>query len=236
MGIATRSPSSNGTGTRRATRGVRSRGPSDRLGARRRPSIPVAVLGVVLVLFGAVIFGLVSLRVGGGTEVLSVTRPLPAGSVLSSTDLGTVRISGTGSLSAIAAADEQSVLGRSVAVPVVAGTLLAAGELGSTSPLTAGTDEVALALRAGQYPPDLAPGAHVEVVPVPSSAGGSGTSLTTSTTKATVSAVSVAPAGSSANTIVSLFVLNSSASSIAALAAAGAASLVELPNSSSAGS
>jgi hypothetical protein len=191
--------------------------------------VPVAVLGVVLVLLGAIIFGLVSLRVGSGTEVLSVTRPLPAGSVLSSTDLGTVRISGTGSLSAVPVTDEQAVLGRAVAVPIVAGTLLATSELGSTSPLTSGADEVAVALRAGQYPPDLAPGAHVEVVPVPSSDGGTGSSLPTNTTDATVSAIANAPSGSSANTVVSLIVPTGAANGVAVLAAAGAASLVELP-------
>jgi hypothetical protein len=191
----------------------------------------------VLVVAGAIAFALVSLRSAGGEEVLAVTRSLPAGSVLSPGDLGTVRLSGASTLAPVPVADEQAVVGRPVAVPIVSGTLLSTGELGATSPLSAGSEEVALALRAGQYPPDLLPGARVDVVPVPSADGtvSSPTALPSTPVAATVSALATAPSGSNAATIVSLVVPAASANGVAALAANGSASLVELPNGATTG-
>jgi hypothetical protein len=190
-------------------------------------------LGVALVLGGALVFALVTMHTASGDEVLTVTRPLPAGSVLSASDLGTVRLSGATSLSPIPAADEAAVIGHSVAVPVVGGGLLAEADLGSSSSLTSGTEEVALALHAGQYPPDLTAGAKVDVVPVPASSGlapSSGITLPTSDIAATVSAVGLPPSGSTANVIVSLVVPSGDANGVLALNAIGAASLAELPN------
>jgi hypothetical protein len=188
-------------------------------------------LGVALVLGGALVFALVTMHTASGDEVLTVTRPLPAGSVLSAADLGIVRLSGATSLAPIPAADEAAVIGRSVAVPVVGGSLLAEADLGSSSSLTSGTEEVALALHAGQYPPDLTAGAKVDVVPVPASSGlASSSGLPTSDIAATVSAVGLPPSGSTANVIVSLVVPSGSANGVLALNAIGAASLAELPS------
>ena len=237
MSIATRSPSKNGSGPKwrshaSAPRFGATRGSSDRPAVRRNTKLPVAAFGIVLVVAGAIAFALVSLRTAGGEEVLAVTRSLPAGRVLTPGDLSTVRLSGASTLSPVPVTDEQSVVGRPVAVPIVSGTLLSTGELGATSPLSSGSEEVALALRAGQYPPDLFPGARVDVVPVSSADGAasSPTALPTSPVAATVSALAPAPPGSNASTIVSLVVSARSANGVAALAANGAASLVELPN------
>ncbi len=192
-------------------------------------------MGAVLIVGGAVVFALITLHTGAGEEVLTVTRPLPAGSVLTTADLGTVRLSGASPLAPIPVGDASIVVGRAVSVPVVANSLLSTADLGTSSSLTAGSEEVALALRSGQYPPDLAPGATVDVVPVPSSSGLSSTSgiaLPTSPVKATVTAVSATPSGSSANAIVSLVVPSTSANGVVALSAIGGASLAELPNRS----
>jgi len=238
VSIATRSPSKNGSEPRwrshaSAPRFGATRSSPDRPAVRRNPKLPLATLGVALVLGGALIFALVTMHTASGEAVLTVTRPLPAGAVLSASDLGTVRLSGATSLAPIPATDEAAVIGHSVAVPVVGGSLLAEAELGSSSSLTSGTEEVALALHAGQYPPDLTAGAKVDVVPVPSSSGlasSSGITLPTSAITATVSSVDMPPSGSTANLIISLVVPADRANGVLALSAIGAASLAELPN------
>jgi hypothetical protein len=89
---------------------------------------------------------------------------------------------------------------------------------------------VAVGLKAGSYPPDLAPGDRVQVIPVTSSSSGSGTGTLTSGSPvgATVLAVEVASAESDNPTVFSLQVSTGDADEVASLAAAGEASLVEV--------
>jgi hypothetical protein len=95
---------------------------------------------------------------------------------------------------------------------------------------------VAVGLKAGQYPPDLAPGDRVLVVAVTSTPGvsptGSDTSGTgassTSSVSATVLMVDVGSAESQNPTVFSLRVSSAGAGKVASLAAAGDASLVQV--------
>jgi hypothetical protein len=87
-------------------------------------------------------------------------------------------------------------------------------------------DTVALLLKPGGYPPGLAAGDRVQVVPV--TAGGSLSTLpTTSPVTATVLAVAAAPANGNGGSIVTLQVQKANADDVASLAAAGEASLVQ---------
>lgn len=63
-------------------------------------------------------------------------------------------------------------MGRRPAVPLVAGSLLSPAEVGSAPPVALGFDVVAVGLKAGAYPPELAPGDRVQVMPVVSSSSG----------------------------------------------------------------
>jgi hypothetical protein len=185
------------------------------------------VVGVLLVIGGALAFADASLHLGSREEVLVVSEPLAAGQVITSSDLETVRVStGTG-LQVVPVGDEASVVGSPVAVPLVAGSLLTRAELGSTAPVASGSDVVAVGLKAGQYPPDLAPGDRVQVVPVTSP---SSSSLTPagSPVSATVLAVEVASVESDSPTVFSLQVSRRDADEVAALAAANEASLIQL--------
>jgi hypothetical protein len=131
--------------------------------------------------------------------------------------------------------NEASVVGHPAAVGLVPGTLLTVAEIGLSSPGSASSDVVAMALKAGAYPPSLGPGESVEVVPV---AGGSSSGSASPVTgqvdsvRAVVVGIETAPAGSSAAAVVSLQVSPSDASEVAALGAAGDAVLVELPSGS----
>jgi hypothetical protein len=119
------------------------------------------------------------------------------------------------------------VVGAPVAVPLVAGARLTRAEVGSTAPVASGSDVVAVGLKAGQYPPDLAPGDRVRVVPVTSPSSSPGTP-TGSAVSATVLAVDVASVASDSPTVFSLEVSRSDADEVAALAAANEASLIQV--------
>jgi len=185
------------------------------------------VVGVLLVIGGTLAFADASLHLGSREEVLVVSEPLAAGQVITSSDLETVRVSTGTSLQVVPAGDEANVVGSPVAVPLVAGSLLTRAELGSTAPVASGSDVVAVGLKAGQYPPDLAPGDRVQVVPVTSPSSSSLTPIG-SPVSATVLAVDVASVESDSPTVFSLQVSRRDADEVAALAAANEASLIQL--------
>jgi hypothetical protein len=197
--------------------------------AGRRRQVPLVVVGVLLVVGCALAFTDASLHLGSREEVLVVTQPLAAGQVLTPGDLRAAKVSTGSGLAPVPVTEESSVVGRSVAVPLVAGALLTSGEVGAASPVGSGSDVVALALKAGSFPPDLAAGDRVQVVPVssPSSSGGASNSAG-SPVAATVLAVEAASAASGGPTVISLQVSTGDADEVASLAAANQASLVQV--------
>ena len=225
MAISTARTSANGQQTAGGARTPRPRPASG-----RHRQTPLVVVGVLLVLGCALAFTDASAHLGSRQDVLVVAEPLAAGQVLTTGDLRSARVTTGGGLDAIPAAEESAVVGRAVAVPLVAGALLTSGEVGSASPVGGGSDVVAVALKAGGFPPDLAPGDRVQVVPVVSSSSGStsGASSSGSPVAATVLTVEAAPADSDSGTVFSLQVAKGDAEEVASLAAAGQAALVQL--------
>ncbi|MCU4187349.1 SAF domain-containing protein [Acidiferrimicrobium sp. IK] len=213
----------NGQRASEGTRAAGGRGPT----SRRHRQLPLVVVGVLAVIGFALAFADASLHLGSREQVLVVAQPLAAGQVLTSGDLRAVRVSTGAGLQVVPVAEEPSVVGRHVAVPLVAGALLTSSEVGAAPAVGSGSDVVAVGLKAGGYPPDLAPGDRVQVVPVASSSG-SGNVTSGSPVAATVLAVDAAPAGSGSPTVFSLQVSSTDADEVAALAAAGQASLVEV--------
>jgi Flp pilus assembly protein CpaB len=189
------------------------------------------VVGVLLVLGCALAFTDASLHLGSREEVLVVAQPVAAGQVLSSTDLRAARVSTGSGLDVVLSGQEATVVGRRAAVALVAGSLLTASEVGSSSPVGSGFDVVAVGLKAGAYPPELAPGDRVQIIPVTSSTSG-GTDAASATSgspvSATVLSVEAATSDSDNPTVFSLQVSTSDADEVASLAAAGQASLVEV--------
>jgi len=210
----------------RAAEGARPGG--TRTSGRHR-QLPLVVVGVLLVVGCALAFTDASLHLGSREEVLVVAQPLSAGQVLTIGDLRAVRVSTGGGLDAVLVGEESSVLGRRTSVPLVAGAVLTTAEVGNAPPVGPGSDVVAVGLKAGSYPPDLAPGDRVQVVPVTTSASGStGTVTIGSPVGATVVAVEPASAESDNPTVFSLQVSTSDADEVASLAAADQASLIEV--------
>ncbi|MGH8995124.1 MAG: SAF domain-containing protein [Acidimicrobiales bacterium] len=191
--------------------------------------MPLVAVGVLLVIGCALVFTDASLQLGSREEVLVVARPLDAGQVLTSGDLRTAAVSTGSGVQAVPVGAESSVVGRRVAAPLVAGALLTTSAIGSAPPAGSGSDVVAVGLKPGAFPPGLAAGDRVQVVPVAaSSGGGTGTAAGGSPVGATVLAVDAGSAASGGPTVVSLQVVAGDADEVAALAAAGQASLVEV--------
>jgi hypothetical protein len=187
------------------------------------------VVGVLLVLGCALAFADASVHLGSREEVLVVAQPVAAGQVLTAGDLRAAGVSTGSGLDVVLVGGESSVIGRRAAVPLVAGSLLSATEVGAFPPVGSGSDEVAVGLKAGAFPPDLAPGDRVQVVPVAStSGGGAGSVASGSPVDATVLGVDAAPPGSGSPTVFSLQVGRGDADEVASLAAAGEASLIEV--------
>ena len=226
MAIATSRPSTNGRPTADGAKGGGT--PGRRLGGPgRRRQMPLVVVGVLLVVGCALGFADASLSLASHEDVLVVAQPLAAGQVLTTSDLRAVRVStGTG-LEVVPVTAEASVVGRPVALALAAGALLTREEIGAASPASPGEDVVAVGLKPGLFPPGLAPGDRVQVVPVVTSSSSTATA-SGSPVDAVVLGVESAPAASGAATVFSLQVAKSDADGVAALAAAGEVSLVQL--------
>jgi len=208
----------------------RSRPPMSAPAKRSRRQLPLVALGVLLVLGCALAFADASVHLGTREQVLVVAQPVSAGQVLTAGDLRAVRVSTGSGLDVVPVDQEGIMLGRRVAVPLVAGSLLTASEVGSTPAVGVGSDVVAVGLKPGAYPPEVAPGDRVQVVPVASGSSGTNAASTTSgiPIAATVLAVTAAPADSEEPTVFSLQVSTNDADEVASLAAGGQATLIEV--------
>lgn len=143
MSITTKRPSLNGRYDHMGRNGT-SR-PASSIARRRQ--MPLVLAGVLLVIGCALAFAITSIHLAGGSQVLEVTHAVPAGSALTSSDLGVVRVTVAPGLAPINASVETGVLGRPAAVTLVPGTLLTAGDLGNPPSVSAGFDEVALGVK-----------------------------------------------------------------------------------------
>jgi hypothetical protein len=142
----------------------------------RRRSIPLAIVGALLVAGCALAFALAWQHAGGQAPVLAVSRTVPAGQVITAGDLAVVRVSAGGPAALVPASQEQAVTGRPAAVTLPAGSLLTSAGIGAV-PVAAGQAMLGVAVRPGQFPPDLAAGATVDVLalpPAPATTGGPG--------------------------------------------------------------
>lgn len=206
----------------------RRRTPIGRRTAKR--NAPLIALGVLLVVGSAIGFSSAWLRAGGRQQVLIVATNLSAGQILTSSELRTVQVSTGSGLSPIAASEISNVIGRPVALPLVAGSLLTQANLGPSALPPKGQAVVGLALKPGQYPPGISAGAHVLVV-VSGGSGSSGSSAAASSAadapiEATVTGVDQAPTNSSDSLIVSVQLAEGNGSAVAAAGSSGNVALV----------
>jgi len=201
----------------------------------RRRNGALAVAGILLVVGCAVAFTFGWLNAGSRTAVLALARGVTAGHVFSSADLEVVRVSGGTQLATIPASQEDTVLGRTAATALPTGSLLAPGDVGAPV-LGAGQVLLGVAVKAGQYPPDLSAGQTVDVLSTATgSSGQSGPSAAQGG-----SAVPALPVGSavvvavyqqaaSGETVVELQVNQNAMPQVAAASASGQIMLATIP-------
>lgn len=213
-------------------------GPADPAPRRlRRRSVPLAAGGVVLVVVCALVFTEGWLQAGNRQPALALARPVAAGQVITPGDLETVRVSAAGPVSLVPASSQ--VAGSTAAVAMPAGTLLTESDIG-TPPPAKGQVRLGVALKPGQYPPDLAAGENVDVLSTPASgsssgsagAGGSSGSGSAALPVGQAVALSVSPApasGGSGETVVELQVSQDAMPQVASAAATGQITLAAIP-------
>jgi hypothetical protein len=155
--------------------------------------------------------------------------------VITAADLETVRVSAAGPVSLVPASRQAEVVGSTAAVSLPAGSLLAGSDIGPPPPVK-GQVRLGVALKPGQYPPDLAAGQDVDVLATPSSAttgsssgpGSAGAALPVG--EAMVLSVSPASAASSSgDTVAELQVPADAMPQVAAANAAGQVALATIP-------
>ena len=201
----------------------------------RRIRIPLAILGLLLVMACALGFGTILTQVGQQHQVLVLAHPVDVGGVITASDLGLATVStGTSGIAFITAGKESTVIGRPAAVAMPAGAPVIAADLGSLPP-PAGQAVVAVLIKPGDAPPSLAPGAAVWVVittPETQSTGlsPSATPAATAPVSATVTAVDTpSDTAITQGVIVSLSLPTSDVQTVTTAAAAGNVSLALVP-------
>jgi len=196
----------------------------------RRRNGPIAIVGVLLVVACAALFAVGWLQAGNRQPVLALARPVTAGQVIAAADLQVVRVSASGPVSLLPASQEPAVVGQTAAAAMPAGSLLTSAEIGA-APLAKGQALLGVALKPGQYPPDLSAGQTVDVLSTPqgsSSTAGSATSAALPAGRAVV--LSVTPPGSQGETVVELEVSQDAMPQVAAASASGQIALATVPS------
>jgi hypothetical protein len=198
----------------------------------RRRNAPLAVTGALLVAGCAVLFAAGWLQAGHRQPVLALARSVTAGQVLSPADLTVVRVSAAGPVSLLPAAQESAIVGRPAATTLPAGSLLTPAEIGAASPAP-GQEKLGVAVKVGQYPPDLSEGQIVDVLSTPaagstSASSGGADDAALPVGRAVVLSVA-AQASSPGVTVVELQMPQAFVPQVAAAAANGLISLVTLP-------
>lgn len=174
----------------------------------------------------AAVFAAGWVQAGHRQPVLVLARAVSAGQVLTPADLAVVRVSAAGPVTLLPASAESTVVGRPAAAGLPAGGLLTAGEVGSAAP-AAGQEVLGVAVKPGQYPPDLSAGQVVDVLSTPAAASGGSVSGASGAALPVGTAVvlSVVQAAAAGVTVVELQTSANAVPQVAAAAATGQISL-----------
>jgi hypothetical protein len=201
----------------------------------RRRNAPLAVIGVLLVVACALVFAEGWIQAGHRQPVLALAQAVTAGQVITAADLQVVRVSASGPVALVPAAREAGIVGSTAAATMPAGSLLTSSDIG-TPPPAPGQVRLGIALKPGQYPPDLSPGQDVDVLATPASgstasSGGPGSAAAALPVGQGVVLWVIVPSAASASgqTVVELQVSQDAMPDVAAAAATGQISLAAIP-------
>ncbi|MET8601153.1 SAF domain-containing protein [Streptomyces althioticus] len=147
---------------------------------RRRPG--VIALSLTLIAAGGAGVAVLLLQVGDRTDVVTVTRDVQVGQVLTEDDLGKASVALDPAVKTVRADDLKSVVGKRAAVELKPGSLLAPSQVTGDSLVKAGEQLVPIGLEPKQIPATaLVAGQKVQLVHVPAQ----GTTDTDNTSDAT---------------------------------------------------
>ena len=133
---------------------------------RRRPGL--IVVGIALAMVGALVAVWLVASAGERTSVVVVARDVPYGATLTAQDLTIADVSLAPSVASIAADNAPSLVGRVAAVGLVAGSVLAPGQVTSASPPGHNEVVVPLSLSPSRIPAErLLAGDRLLVVDTP---------------------------------------------------------------------
>lgn len=210
-------PTMNGTGMPAAAL----RRPGRRSGKR-------VAAGGLLVVATVVTFWQVDLRRHADAAFLATARPIAAGQTIADADVTVVRVSNASGLALLSASARDQVVGRTATAPIPAGTLVTSAQVGPAAWPPTGQAVIAVAVKPGRAPANLAPGTTVIVLVVPANAGqNQGDDKDRNGRKATATVVSaVTGADQTGTQAVTLLLAADSAEQIAS--AVGDVSLVQV--------
>jgi hypothetical protein len=134
--------------------------------AARRNRTRIAA-GVVLMLACALGIGVAFANAAERTPVLVVDHPIRVGQTIEASDLREVLVGSTPANATIAASRRATVIGRTAAVDLAEGSLLAPSQLTSGPAAETGRAVIGASLKSGQYPAELAAGDRVLVITLP---------------------------------------------------------------------
>ncbi|MEU4524749.1 SAF domain-containing protein [Amycolatopsis sp. NPDC024027] len=185
-------------------------------GRRARRRLPHLLVGVLLVLasVGGALWWTTSAQ--GRVPVLAVARALSVGHVLERSDVREVDIAAADTIATVPAEQVTAVLGRPMATSLSPGALLTPGSVGPAAVPAAGHAIVAVALKPGQFPLEVAAGAPaLVVVTAPSSQAVSSPSAPESGQMWPATVIGLAKAESDQTTVISLQLLGDAALAVA---------------------
>lgn len=193
---------------------------------RRRVS-PLRILLAVLLILGFALAGaVVANRIDTRLPVLATAHAIDAGQLITDADLTVVRVAADSTVRTVPEADRGSVVGKTAAVPLVAGALLSPAQLGAAAWPPAGQSLVAVGVKSGRLPSGVAAGSHVLVLIVPTSTN-AGTGSTPQVVQAEATVWSLEEAkDQSGDTAVSLLIADADGRRLAS--AVGDVTLVQL--------
>jgi hypothetical protein len=185
----------------------------------RRRSLPYLLLGALLVIACTATFLLISVNSSDRQPVLALARGVTVGQILTPQDLRQVNVAVDPGVSVVDAGQATSMVGKKMSVSLPAGALLTPDSVGAPAVPVAGQAIASLALKAGQFPAEVAPGARVSVVFVPAGAGGSSASPPASDTATVWPGVvtSVTTPPNEQDTVVSVQLAEAAARQVAAI-------------------
>jgi len=192
---------------------------------RRRSGL--AVVGVVLLLLGALAGIRLVASAGDRVDVLSVARDVPLGTTITGADLQATYVSIDPGVATVPASDEATIVGQVAATHLVAGSLLAPGQVAKAGPPAAGQVLVPLAVPGTRFPAvGLHAGDRLMIVDTPVAGE---TVATTGASTFDVTVARVGPPDLNGVTVVDVISTPDAAAALATRAASGQFALVVLP-------